>query len=104
MAAFVSGEETSCEMVAAGADTWVRVRAGVIGVLPAGVGNNRARDVPGQQRAERMRQLTKRQQVASTVRGAKGAGVILRIPAIPNAVQLRPGLSANERIASIQIA
>ena len=46
IAAFVSGEETSCEMVAAGADTWVLVGAGVIRMLPTGVGNNRASKSP----------------------------------------------------------
>ena len=79
MAAFVSGEETSCEIVAAGADAWALIWAGVIGMLPAGVGNNRASKSPHcQERNERNRKLTKRRQAASR-EGSDRMGAIVRI-------------------------
>jgi len=73
MAAFVSGEETSCEMVADGADTWTLDAIGYM-TSRSRAESHLSSSAFAQRGKQQNRQLTKRRRVTSTVTAQWGGG------------------------------
>ena len=90
MAAFVSGEETSCEMVADGADTWTLDAIGYM-TSRSRAESQLSSSSFAQRGKQQNRQLTKRRRVTST--GAVGRRESQLERPAPSSGALRVGLA-----------
>ena len=92
MAAFVSGEETSCEMVADGADTWTLDAIGYM-TSRSRAESHLSSSAFAQRGKQQNRQLTKRGRVTSTVTAQWGRRESQLERQAPSSGALRVGLA-----------